>query len=66
METIKELRVHLERIGIVFANCNSKEKQLAIIKNCILVTSLVSAFISTGWFRLFSAQSTRGKTESIF
>lgn len=66
MEIFKELKERLKLIGILFADSNSKEKQLSIIKNVVAVTYFVLIFISSGWFRLFVARSTREITESSF
>lgn len=66
VEIFKELKKHLKLIGILFTNANPKEKQSAITKNCVVVTFLVTLFISSGWFRLFFAQSTREISESSF
>lgn len=66
MEIFKELKERLKLIGILFADSNSKEKQLSIIKNEVAVTYFVLIFISSAWFRLFVARSTREITESSF
>lgn len=66
MEPLKELKLHLKLIGISFADSNPKENQLALIKNCVVISYFVAAIMSAGWFRLFYARSNREITESSF
>lgn len=66
MESFKELKFRLHRFGIVHADSSAKEWRLSIIKNCVVLCSFVSFFVSTGWFRLFAAQSIDEITMSSF
>lgn len=64
IETFKELKYHLHLIGVLRADSSDKERKSAIIKNCFVLGTLVSYFISVAWFRLFSAKSVHEISES--
>lgn len=66
MEIFKELRVNLKSIGVFEVNSSAKERNLAILRKCVVITSHVTYFVTTGWFRLFSAKSIREITESSY
>lgn len=66
MELFKELKVHLNWIGVWRSDCSARAKELSVLKKCVVYITLISSFLSTGWFRLFSAQTVRETTESSF
>lgn len=64
MESFKELKLHLNEIGVLRVDSSAKERNSTIIKNCVVLGALVSCLVSVVWFRLSSAQTIREITES--
>lgn len=56
-ESFVELKIHFNRIGVFTADSSIKKRNSAIIKNCDVLCTFAKLFVTTGWFRLFSAQS---------
>lgn len=64
MESFKELKRHLNWLGVWRVDTGVKENKLCVIKNCVVLSVLLIYFLPTTWFRLFSAQSIRDCAES--
>lgn len=66
LDFLKELKVHLNWIGVWRIDSSVRERNVSVLKNCVMLSAFVSYFMSTGWFRLFFAQTIREITESSF
>lgn len=64
MEIFKELNRLLISLGVWRANSSARGRNVCIIKNCLVLSTLLTYFVTSAWFRIFSAQTIHETTVS--
>lgn len=65
-KSFKELTRRLILIGVWRGDSSARERILCLIKNCVILITFMSFFVTAEWFVIFSAKSTREITESSY